>query len=140
MDLCSFACYVRSHFFSNLNDAVCHSHTICAQSKCTKTRIYAETGYIHNISLITYIGVFTCIVSRYVADLNNMWVEKKWNDLPLPEVALSTKSCLTNSICTTAIFIEFPILASAYMLDTWWCLKWEKINKQYAIRTYSNEM
>lgn len=45
-------------------------------------------------------------------------LKRNKNDLPLPEVALSTKSCLTNSICTTAIFIEFPILASAYMLDT----------------------
>jgi hypothetical protein len=35
------------------------------------------------------------------------------SNLPLPELASGTKSCSTYMICTTAIFIEFPILASA---------------------------
>lgn len=35
------------------------------------------------------------------------------SNLPLPELASGTKSCSTYMICTTAIFIEFPMLASA---------------------------
>lgn len=34
-------------------------------------------------------------------------------NLPLPELASGTKSCLIYIMCTTAIFIEFPMLASA---------------------------